>query len=355
MSNIKVFTDNVEATAVAQIVEISEHPMFQDETIRIMPDVHSGKGCVIGFTSTLPKNIIPNIVGVDINCGVHAVLLGERDIDLPALDTFINNHIPHGFAVNEKRLITFNLLEQLTCYDALTDVDRMHRAIGSLGGGNHYIEISVDKSNKKWLTIHSGSRNLGKQVADYHQNIAISNNNHNNKDLCYLEGRQNDDYLNDMEICMDYATENRLAIANRIIDFLGIDISQVESFTSVHNYVSKSHIRKGAIAAYWGDPVIIPINMRDGSILGIGKGNADWNCSAPHGAGRLLSRAQAKKKLSMEDFEQTMQGIYTSSVVPSTLDEAPDAYKSIDEIVEAIKDTVFVADILKPIYNFKSH
>lgn len=393
--DLKVFTENVEYEALNQIYNLVKHPVFEYCKVRIMPDVHAGKGCVIGFTADLGDKVIPNIVGVDIGCGMLTVKLGNIDIDFAKLDDVIRSKIPSGKNVHDGRKVRFDRLQQLKCYRELKDTKRLERSIGTLGGGNHFIEIDQDANGCKYLIIHSGSRNLGKQVAEYYQNLAIElmqgkdklyemqekliadykaqgrkteiqkaikelhrkfNPNPLNipKELCYLTGKYRDDYLHDMKICQQFAIVNRNAMANIIID--AMDWISLDGFETIHNYIDMESniVRKGAISAKEGERLLIPINMRDGCIIGIGKGNEDWNCSAPHGAGRLMSRSKAKESISLDDFQESMQGIYTTSVNQSTIDESPMAYKSIDDIVNNIADTVSILDIIKPIYNFKA-
>lgn len=385
MSNLKIFTENIEQEAVNQINTLLEQPAFSNCKVRIMPDVHAGAGCVIGFTANLGDKVIPNIVGVDIGCGMLVVPLENIEIDYEKLDNVIREHIPYGREVGDK---DYHLaLEQLKCYDKLHDVDRLKKSMGSLGGGNHFIEVDQDEEGNKYLIIHTGSRNLGKQVADIYQNIAIKKCHSNietrndlikkmkeegrekeiafelralkktqisvPKELCYLEGEDRENYLHDMRYCQAFASNNRRIIALRIVVQMGWKIGF--AWESVHNYIDEDNmIRKGAIAAHKGQKVIIPMNMRDGCIIGIGKGNEDWNYSAPHGAGRIMSRSKAREQVSLEDFENSMQGIYTTSVSKSTIDESPMAYKPMAEIIENIKDTVEIEKIIKPVYNFKA-
>lgn len=399
MSDLKIFTKNVEQEAVDQIELLLAQDAFKDCKVRIMPDVHAGKGCVIGFTADLGEKVIPNIVGVDIGCGMLCVSLGQTDIDFEKLDNVIRSYVPSGRDVHEGRIIRFDELQELKCYRELRDTKRLERSIGTLGGGNHFIEVDVAEDGYKYLVIHTGSRNLGKQVADYYQNLAFELMSgkdelykeqgriieeykaagrksdiqnaiaelHRNfkavnpnipKDLCYLEGKYREDYLHDMRICQKFAYINRVMIAQIICNHMGwgVDADMPDYFECIHNYIDHDSniVRKGAISAKYGEKVLIPINMRDGCIIGTGKGNEDWNCSAPHGAGRVMSRTKAKELVSLEEFEKSMDGIYTTSVNQSTIDESPMAYKTLDEIVENIKDTVDVLAIIKPVYNFKA-
>lgn len=401
MKDLKIFTDNIEQEAVEQINLLLEQDPFKNCKVRIMPDVHAGKGCVIGFTADLGDKVIPNIVGVDIGCGMLCVELGNLELDLEKLDMIINENIPAGRNIREQKLIDFEKINDLHCLRELKETKKFNRAIGTLGGGNHFIEIDVDDENNKYLVIHTGSRNLGKQVADYYQDLAIQlcsgkeemfkrkeeiirsykeqgrkseiqkalkeleaeykqNKPNLPNELCYLEGKYRKMYLHDMKICQEYATLNRLNIAHQILKEYGLEEGytgySVNYFETIHNYIcfEDNIVRKGAIRANKGERVIIPINMRDGSIIAIGKGNKDWNNSAPHGAGRIMSRHKAKETFNLEEFKESMRNIYTTSVVEETIDEAPFVYKPMQEIIENIKDTVEIEKIIRPIYNFKA-
>lgn len=393
----KVFTDDLEDGAREQIVELLDQDFIEDAKVRIMPDVHQGIGCVIGFTADMGDKVIPNIVGVDIGCGMLTVELGDVDIDLQTLDEIINKRIPSGRSTHGERKLKYDKLTDLSCFRDLNNTKRIERSIGTLGGGNHFIELGVDSRNSKWLVIHSGSRNLGKQVAEIYQRLAIDlcsgkegyyhkreeiirrykekgrrkeiqkalrglENQYSElqpkypKALCYLTGEYRERYLHDMGICQEYASLNRKMMAEIILDSLfnrGLD--DFNHFETIHNYIDfkDNIIRKGAISAYEGERILIPINMRDGSIMAIGKGNPEWNYSAPHGAGRLMSRNVARQAISMEDFKESMKGIFSTSINKSTLDEAPFAYKPMEEILGNIDETAQVVDIIKPIYNFK--
>ena len=411
MRDLKIFTDNIEQEAIDQINTLLEQPAFADCKVRIMPDVHAGAGCVIGFTADIGDKVIPNIVGVDIGCGMFTVELGRidtgingktdssivnyvTDIDYEKLDNVIRTCIPSGRNVHEEINYIFPELKNLRCYNKLKNIDWLERSMGTLGGGNHFIEIDEGSEGRKYLVIHTGSRNLGKQVADYYQNLAVElmigrdklayerdrliaeykdqgrsseiqdaikelrntwrkKTNDIPKELCYLTDKYRDDYIYDMKICQRFAKQNRLMIALKIM--LSMGWYSIDLFETVHNYIDESNmIRKGAISAKKGEKVLIPINMRDGSLLCVGKGNEDWNCSAPHGAGRIMSRNKARESISMESFRESMTGIYTTSVCESTIDESPMAYKPMDEIISNIKDTVDILDVLKPVYNFKA-
>ena len=394
----KVFTDNIEDKAKKQIIDLLNQDFVKDGKVRIMSDCHAGAGCVIGFTADLGDKVIPNLVGVDIGCGMVLVKLGKIDMDLKKLDNIIHKYIPSGYNVHESRIVRFPKLQELYCYRKLRDIKRIKRSIGTLGSGNHFVEINVNKNNDKYLVIHSGSRNLGHQVATFYQNLAIDMCSGKEeyyikrdeiiktykeqskrkeiqqalidlkrkyedlqpnypKELCYLTGEYRNRYLHDMKICQEYAQLNRETIANIILNkIFSKSLSDFQYFHTVHNYINFNDniIRKGAISAYEGELILIPINMRDGSILAKGKGNPDWNYSAPHGAGRIMSRGRAKKELNINDFKKTMQGIYSTSVTENTIDEAPMAYKPIKEIISNIQDTIEIIDIIKPIYNFKA-
>lgn len=400
MADLKIFTENIEHEALSQIYTLIKQPAFADCKVRIMPDVHAGAGCVIGFTADLGDKVIPNIVGVDIGCGMLTVELGDIEIDLAALDAAIRKLVPCGRNVHEGRVVKFDAIKRLRCFRELKDTKRLERSIGTLGGGNHFIEIDAASNGAKFLVVHSGSRNLGKQVAEYYQKLAIeimqgkdklydmqekliaeykAQGRRNEiqkaiaelhrkfapdrlgipKELCYLTGKYREDYLHDMEICQHFASVNRYEIANAIVsDLFGTDIAywDLPMFETIHNYIEPgaNMVRKGAISAKKGEKLLIPINMRDGCIIGLGKGNEDWNCSAPHGAGRIMSRSKAKELISLEEFENSMSGIFTTSVNQSTVDESPMVYKPMAEIVENIKDTVDILEIVKPIYNFKA-
>ena len=394
----KVFAKDLEEGAREQIVNLLNQDFLEGSTVRIMPDVHQGMGCVIGFTADMGDKVIPNIVGVDLGCGMLTVELGKREIDLPTLDKIIKHKVPSGRDVHSSRKTSFEKLEDLHVFRELRNSKRIERSVGTLGGGNHFIEVGMDSDDNKYLVLHSGSRNLGKQVAEIYQRLAVDlcsgkeeffikrdkiiksykeqgkrdrinaalkllEKDYKDlkpkypKDLCYLTGKYRDEYLHDMRICQEYASENRKAMAQIILSNLfNQDLDDFPHFETVHNYINfkDNIIRKGAISAYEGEKLLIPINMRDGSILAVGKGNPDWNYSAPHGAGRILSRTQAKEQLSLENFKDSMEGIYSTSVNEKTLDESPFAYKPIEDIINTIGDTVEVIDVIKPIYNYKA-
>jgi tRNA-splicing ligase RtcB len=363
-----IFTDKVDSASMKQIYDMLSIPCFADSHIAIMPDVHLGKGSVIGFTMTFNGFVNPNVVGVDIGCGIEAFKIGKTDIDFEEFDSFIRSRIPSGTQVHSKvQHRYFNEIESLenTVLKVLPNgLDRVMKSIGTLGGGNHFIEIDKDKDNNLWLVLHSGSRNFGLQVCQFHQKRAKT----------YLKSQYNGagayhgaeylpvdeggaDYLEDMKIAQEYAIQNRHAMAAIILqDFFGLRLKQVDVISSLHNYINfkDNIVRKGAISAHKDELVIIPLNMRDGCIIAKGRGNEHWNFSAPHGAGRILSRSAAQKQLSMKDFTDSMKGIWSSSVHKRTLDESPMAYKDADDILNRINDTVEVLDVMKPVYNFKA-
>lgn len=382
----------VEDEAIEQIRRMCDYDFTENSIIRIMPDVHAGKGCTIGTTMTVHGKAVPNIVGVDIGCGMYTINIGKGEIDFAKLDAAAH-FVPSGKNVWEGRQEKFDL-EALRCYRQLKNTKRLERSLGTLGGGNHFIEVDRAFDGTNYLVIHTGSRNLGKQVAEIYQQLAIDLNKGMEdyfdrrdeiirtykeqgrrkeiqkaleeisidkkettipEDLCYLYGRFFDDYIHDIEICQQFATRNREKIAEILIDRAGLVAG--EAFHTIHNYIDTDEmiLRKGAIAAHKGEKVLIPINMRDGSILAVGKGNPDWNFSAPHGAGRLMSRTKARNELDMAEYKKSMSGIYTTSVNESTIDEAPMAYKSMDDIISVIDETVDVIEILKPVYNFKAN
>jgi len=358
MSDVKIFAKIIEEQAQRQVELLAEQKSFRDQKIRIMPDVHAGKGSVIGFTSTMGNYIIPNVVGVDIGCGMKTVELGKCDLDLQKLDDVIRKHIPSGTSIHNQIVCRFEKVYELRCFSKLKGTERFEKSVGTLGGGNHFIEIDVDEEGNKYLVIHSGSRNLGNQVAEHYQRMAhklMKDEENVPRDLAYLSGENKADYLHDMEICGGYAVQNRHTMAEIIFGKMGIDPT-LPSFETIHNYIDldSNIIRKGAINADKGKKLLIPLNMRDGCIIGIGKGNEDWNFSAPHGAGRIMSRTKAKAELSMEEYRKSMEGIFTTSVNLGTLDEMPAAYKDASDIIDVTGDTIDIIAMIKPIYNFKA-
>ncbi len=353
----KVFTDNLEPLARAQIERLLDQPFVSGSQIRIMPDVHAGAGCTIGTTMTIKDQVVPNLVGVDIGCGMAVAVLEQDDLDLARLDRLIHQAIPAGFSVRKTvhPLHSERELQQLRCLSAI-NADRARLSVGTLGGGNHFIELDRDDDGRLYLVIHTGSRHLGKQAAEHYQREAARApaGSGIERDLAPCEGRLLDDYLHDMALIQRYADRNRQAILEELVRLLRLDIA--DSWSTIHNYIDLDSriLRKGAVSARSGERLLIPINMRDGSLVCLGKGNRDWNESAPHGAGRLMSRTQAKKTISLDDYRRSMAGIYTSTVNRDTLDEAAFAYKPLDEILENIGDTVTVVRRIRPIYNFKA-
>jgi RNA-splicing ligase RtcB len=409
--DVKIFTDNIEASAIEQLERLLAIDVFADTKLRIMPDVHAGAGCVIGFTGNLGDKVIPNIVGVDIGCGMRVLQLrGVSSINYHDFNSHILANVPSGMTVREEKkgfkpLVgeemeiyrdAKTLVSELRCYRELKNANRIHKSIGTLGGGNHFIELDMDEAGALYMVIHTGSRNLGKQVAEIYQAKAVrhltegadeldtqirniieeykasgrrkeiqtviskmrrSIRNSNPTlphELCYLEDELRQDYLHDMRICQRWAVLNRKLISLLLLKFFG-DASVADEFESIHNYISDSNmIRKGAISAEAGERCIIPLNMRDGSLICTGRGNSDWNCSAPHGAGRIMSRSQAYKTVTMDDFKASMSGIYSESINDYTRDESPMVYKPAQEIIANIGDTVEINTIIRPVFNFKA-
>ena len=389
----KCFTDTLEEGAAAQILQVCEQEAFAGSRIRIMPDVHAGMGCTIGTTMTITDKVVPGMVGVDIGCGMETIALAEREIDFDALDRLIRERIPAGRNV---RLTPHGLneeidLTQLRCYERV-NADRAQKSIGTLGGGNHFIEVDRGEDGRLYLVIHSGSRHLGTQVADWYQQegwrvlcgcgreqirqvmeqlkaegrfqeiqptveamkAQLGNYTGVPRELAYVEGELFEDYIHDMKLTQHFAVLNRQAMSRVILE--GMGLTETERFTTIHNYIDteKMILRKGAVSAKAGEKLLIPINMRDGSLICEGLGNEDWNCSAPHGAGRLMSRSQAARSLSLEEFRESMEGIYTTCVARATLDESPMAYKSMEAIVENIGPTARILERITPVYNFKA-
>ena len=356
----KVFTEELEPSAEGQIKAMCDQPFTAGSQIRIMPDVHAGKGCTIGTTMTVGDRVVPNIVGVDIGCGMDVVKLEEKRLDLPKLDSFIREHIPHGRDVRERPHRSHGRLdvEQLRCYAKL-DKRRLKESLGTLGGGNHFIEIDRDEEGNLFLVIHTGSRNPGLQVAEYYQKRAYRSLGGKSQsevpfELAYLTGEERDDYLHDMGIMQEFAALNRRIIREEILD--NLKLTEADFFTTVHNYIDLDRmiLRKGAVSAKAGERLLIPLNMRDGSLICTGLGNPDWNESAPHGAGRRFSRKETRERFTVSAFKKEMEGVFTTSVDDDTLDECPMAYKDPADIIGVIGDTVTIDKQLRPIYNFKS-
>lgn len=386
-NRVVIYGDIVEQEAVDQVVGMANAEIYQNAKIRIMPDVHAGKSCTIGTTMTIGDKLTPNLVGVDIGCGMYVISLGKIDLDLELLDKIINEKVPSGENIHPTPVVTCNDLDNLRCCKAI-DPLKAHASIGTLGGGNHFIEANVDDDGNKYIVIHSGSRNLGVRVCNYYQKQAALQMTDTSaevkrviaglkaagrereiqdaiksierkaipKALAYVEGDLLDDYLHDMDITQRYATLNRETMAHIIVEGLGLDVDWDAAYHTIHNYIDIENgiLRKGSVSAQEGERLIIPMNMRDGSLICIGKGNPDWNYSAPHGAGRLMSRSKAKEVISMQEFSDSMSSIYTTSVCESTLDEAPQAYKPMEMIMQAIEPTATIETIIRPIYNFKA-
>jgi len=384
----KVFTDNIDDKTISQIIELCNEEFTIGSKIRIMPDTHVGKGSVIGTTLTVKGKVVPNLVGVDVGCGMTVAKLNTKakSLNFDALDKVIRSYVPSGFNIR-KKAHAFAKGIDWSAIKAPIDFDRAKKSIGTLGGGNHFIEVNQGTDDTIYLVIHSGSRNFGKQVAEHYQKRAFNEltrasekirdevikdlmmNGRQadikdelkkrkvptvNKHLAYLEGQGFDDYLNDMSIAQNFASVNRAAMINEITTHMDWEI--LETWESIHNFIDPKQmiLRKGATSAQKDEKLLIPINMRDGSIIAIGKGNPDWNYSAPHGAGRVMSRSQAKKAVKFEDFQDSMKNVWTTSVHKSTIDESPFVYKPMEEIVENIGDTVEIIDVIKPLYNFKA-
>lgn len=395
---VKVYAKTFEYEAYDQVKRLANYEPYLNSIIRIMPDAHAGKGCTVGTTMTLHGMVTPNLVGVDIGCGMLVINLGHNQFngepDLKKLDEVIHKFVPAGFEIHNQAWTKFNKLDDLLCRNSV-DLQRAVLSIGTLGGGNHFVSIEQSQTNgDKYLVIHTGSRNLGVQVCKFYQDLAFKKLNEMSeikkqvsneviakckaegrqkdiptelkkalanikkpsasKELAHLTGNDFNNYIYDMEIVQEYAVLNRRTIANIILQKMGW--KEISSFETIHNYIDTKNmiLRKGSVSAQKDEMLIIPINMRDGSLICIGKGNPDWNWSAPHGAGRLLSRSKAKQAITMDEYEKSMEGIYTTTVNTSTLDESPMAYKPMDEIIECIEPTVNVIEVIKPIYNFKA-
>lgn len=387
----KIFTDIVDQASISQIMLLLNQEFTKGSRIRLMPDIHAGAGCTVGTTMTVGDKIVPNLVGVDIGCGMETVRIKEKYLELQKLDKLIYEKIPSGFKIREKthRYFSNVPLEELCCYKQINPL-RAEKSLGTLGGGNHFIEADKDDEGNIYIVVHSGSRHLGLEVANYYQNEGYAAlNNASKKDieeliarlkaegkekaiqksiktlkntkttsipkqLAYVDGDLFDQYIHDMKIVQHFAELNRQAMIDEIVK--GMKVSVEEQFTTIHNYIDTENmiLRKGAVSAEEGETLLIPINMRDGSLICTGKGNPDWNRSAPHGAGRLMSRGEAKQSFTVSEFKKAMEGIYTTSVGKDTLDECPMAYKRIDDIINNIGDTVDIKKIIKPIYNFKA-
>ena len=398
-ASAKVFTDDIEEEAVRQIINLLDQPFAEGSHPRFMPDVHAGKGCTIGTTMHVKDKICPNLVGVDISCGMLVTKVPSKDVDFAAFDRIVHQQVPAGRNIHDAAVVSFDELEQLRCYKALSTNRQYYlNSIGTLGGGNHFVELDRAGDGTLWLVIHSGSRNLGKAVCEHYMKTAVESMSGSasqfrkeqqelidslkeqgrtdritdelkllkakqkkqkaaiDKDLAVLTGNDLEDYLHDCAIINRYAKLNRETMAKRIFSAYGWDIRQAEQFHTIHNYVDTENriLRKGAISAAKGEKLIIPLNMKDGCIIGIGKGNPDWNESGPHGAGRRMSRSAAKQNLKMSEFKTRMEGVYSTTVNEDTLDEAPMAYKNSESIIENVSETVDIIEIIKPVYNFKA-
>ncbi|MFP3155050.1 RtcB family protein [Lachnospiraceae bacterium ZAX-1] len=355
-----IYTDTLESSAEGQIKALLEQEFVSGSILRIMPDVHAGAGCTIGTTMTITDKVVPNLVGVDIGCGMETVKLSQSRIELPKLDSFIHENIPAGFAIRDKThpYARDSKLDELRCIKKL-DYIRGQCSIGTLGGGNHFIEIDKDDDGYLYLIVHSGSRNPGLQVAKYYQDEAYKalGGKQQSKipyELAYAEGELLTDYLYDMQIMQEFAALNRKAMTDAIIK--GCKLKEDSRFTTIHNYIDLNHniLRKGAVSAQKGETLLIPINMRDGSFICEGLGNPDWNFSAPHGAGRLMSRSEAKQSFTVNAYKKEMSDVFSSTVNAETLDECPMAYKSMDDILAQIEPTAQVVKHIRPVYNFKA-
>lgn len=389
MSDIKIYARKLDEVACKQVETLTNIPPFADCKIRIMPDAHAGKGCVIGFTADLGEKVIPDIVGVDIGCGMRVVELSHQAVNFEQLDMVIRTYVPSGKNVFETpEPVRNKYIDEAFCAGKLTRKKWLFNSVGTLGGGNHFIEIDIDDEGKKYLVVHTGSRNFGKQVADYYQQLAVACQRGTSKEqlvtliatlknagraneiqstikvlnskqldipdeLCWLEGENREVYLHDMRLCQQFAIQNRTTICDTICERMGW--TQDDVWETVHNYIGEDNIiRKGAISAKVGERVLIPLNMRDGSLICIGKGNADWNNSAPHGAGRVMSRHEAEKTLDIETYRASMEGIYSTCIYMSTIDESPMVYKPMEEIMSLVTPSVDIKKRIRPIYNFKA-
>lgn len=392
MSNLRIYCENLESTALAQITALAEYPAYQEVPIRIMPDAHAGAGCTVGTTMALRDKVTPNLVGVDIGCGMRVVELGKVEVNPSELDAIINEMVPSGMNIRTGSVAECSeaeeLIRSLIAYHNSWPMDYLVLSVGTLGGGNHFIELDRDDQGNVYLVIHSGSRNLGVRVCRHYQELADAHMQDladNRKELiarmkadgrekeiaaelaklprvrvernplAYLEGEGFTEYLHDMDLCQRFAVLNRQTMARVILEGLGLT-PQAE-WETIHNYIDVNSmiLRKGSISAQAGERVIIPMNMRDGSLICVGKGNPDWNYSAPHGAGRLMSRGQALEKIDMEEFRKDMEGIASWSVCDSTRDEAPGVYKPMESIIRQVQPTVTIERIITPVYNYKAH
>lgn len=354
----KIFTDDVEAYAEAQVKMICDNEAASGSTIRLMPDIHPGKVAPIGLSMTVTDKIIPQLLGVDIGCGMTCVKLNKGSAEFQKLDKVIRENVPSGFTIRKEP----HYMAEEFSYEGLHCIrhinrNKADRSLGTLGGGNHFIELDKGADGCLYLVVHTGSRHLGEEVAEYYTKLASDRLKEQGKEvpyyLSYLEGEDKTAYMEDVQIIQRYAEWNRQIIVREILK--GMKWKAVDQFSSAHNYLDDDGmLRKGSTSAHKGERVIIPANMKEGIILGVGKGNTDWNESAPHGSGRRLKREDVKNQYTVSEFKKEMKGIYSSCVGADTLDEAPFAYRSVTEIAEQIRDTVEITEILKPVYNFKA-
>ena len=387
----RIFTDVADSASIAQVQQLCDQEFAAGSRIRLMPDIHAGAGCTIGTTMTITDKVVPNLVGVDIGCGMETIRIREKRLELQKLDRLIREKIPSGFSIREKAHRYFSQinLNELCCARH-ADLLRAEKSIGTLGGGNHFIEADRDDEGNLYIVVHSGSRHLGVEVAGYYQEAGyrmlnradassaealiarmkaegrrkeiqkelkkLKNQKRTSipKALAYVSGELFEQYIHDMKIVQHFAMLNRQAMMDEIVG--GMKLHVEEQFATIHNYIDTDAmiLRKGAVSARAGERLLIPINMRDGSLLCVGRGNEDWNCSAPHGAGRLMSRADARQSFTVSEFKKQMAGIYTTSVSRATLDECPMAYKGMQDILDNIGPTAEVVKIIRPIYNFKA-
>ena len=370
----KIYATSVDSASYAQVLRMCNMEKLKDSNIAMMPDMHAAEGCTVGTSLTIGECVNPAFVGGDIGCGMQVFKLADHTVDFSKLDNCIREKIPSGAKIHERSVSNVKTipLESLHCYDYIRH-ETVLKSFGTLGGGNHFIEMAKGTDDKLYLILHSGSRRLGRDVAQYHQVQAffeqhgIDSEQARRKkiqvseikstlrpDDCFLSGENLKRYLEDMDIAIEYARKSRMNMGEVIINSLGLTVE--EHFATIHNYidVETGVLRKGAVSAQMGEQLLIPINMRDGSLLCIGKGNPEWNCTAPHGSGRIMKRSEAKESFSLEEYRKEMEGIFTTSVGESTIDESPMAYRRIDEILDAIEPTADVIDILTPVYNFKA-
>lgn len=370
-----VYANQTDSASYAQVLRMCNLEELKDSQISMMPDMHAAEGCTVGTSMTFTDRVNPAYVGGDIGCGMQVFALRDKEIDFEKLDAVIRSRIPSGAKIHKSANPAMKRvpMNKLLCADYI-QTEIVERALGTLGGGNHFIEVDRDLDGRLYLVIHSGSRRLGRDVANFYQNLAFFDengisweevkrkklrpkdikNSRRPREGCFLTGMSLEMYLNDMDIAVEYARVNRLVIGEIIISAMNMDVE--DSFTTIHNYLDTTHgvLRKGAVSAQKGERLIIPINMRDGSLICIGKGNKEWNCTAPHGSGRTMSRADAKNNVTLEAYRVAMQGIFSTSINESTLDESPMAYRPIEDILDTIEPTAEVVNVITPVYNFKA-